>query len=351
MKDLKLSQPFISICIPIYRRTTFIHQAIESCIRQNYENYEILVNDDTEDDSIRSIVLSFGSNKIRYFKNTPPIGMMPKFNAFLDLAAAEWMLILCDDDYLEPDYLNMLGQHILNYPQATLIRARYRLVDGQGVLLRLDNGYPLCVAPSQFLKDIFLPEDRAPFKMNGSGILFQKERLKKVGGFQCFHRGWHNDRLAWAEMGAQGQSICEPTPLCNIRLHGGSLTSAIEPDYKTAVDTDLRMKKMSEQMIENSLKNTKTPEDLMNLHEAKKNLRDYMNRHLCRSFDHGFIAALEKSNKNTSKNVREIIQYMQELKVRPFRSIILYRMLAPWPRAFRVFILEKVRRRKFKKWN
>ncbi len=343
--------PFISICIPTYRRTTYIRQSLESCLKQNYDDYEILVNDDTEDDSIKSIVSSFGSEKIRYFQNIPPIGMMPKFNAFLDLAAAEWMMILCDDDYLEPDFLETLSRHIKNYPRATLVRSRYRLIDGSGRELRLDNFYPFCTEASQLLKDIFLPENKAPFKMNGSGILFQRERLKKLGGFQNFYRGWHNDRLAWAGLGAQGQSICEPTPLCNIRLHGGSLTAAIEPDYKTAVATDLRMKELSEQLLAGISCDARTGEENENLREARRNLYDYINRHLSKSLDHGFLTTLERENGHAPKAIDEIYQYMKELKVPVFRSVILYRILALFPRAIRIPILEKVRQCKIKKWN
>lgn len=344
-------QPFISICIPTYRRTTYIRQSLGSSLNQHYDNYEILVNDDTQDNSIKSIVQSFDSEKIRYFQNIPLIGMMPKFNAFLNLAKGEWMLILCDDDYLEPDYLQQLAMHIQNYPRATLVRSRYRLVDAEGKTLRLDNLYPFCTEPSQFLKDIFLPENKAPFKMNGSGILFQKERLKKVGGFQYFYRGWHNDRLAWAELGAQGQSICEPTPLCNIRLHGGSLTAAIDPDYVSAIDTDLRMKELSEKMIEDASKNYQTPKDRDNLLAARKNLHDYINRHLSKSFDHGFLTTLEGKTGNKSEEISALVKYMRDLKVPVFRSVILYRILARLPHAFRVKILDGVRKFKIKKWN
>lgn len=352
MKDLSSSdQPFISLCIPTYRRTTYIRQSLESCLAQTYGNYEILVNDDTEDDSIKLIVNSFGPGKIRYIHNIRPIGMMPKFNAFLDQAAAEWMAILCDDDYLEPDFLKTLSQHINSHPRATLIRSRYRLVDRDGKELRLDNAYPFCTEPTQFLRDIFLPEDRAPFKMNGSGILFQRERLKKVGGFQNFYRGWHNDRLAWATLAAQGQSICEPTPLCNIRLHGGSLTAAIDPDYKTATDTDLRMKKLAEQLLENSSKNARTPEEQTNLREASQNLHDYINRHLSKSLDQGFITTLESAENNIPDAVNQIYLSMKNLKVPVFRSVILYRMLALLPRALRVLILARVRKYKVQKWN
>ena len=274
--------------------------------------------------------------------------MLSKFNALIDLAKAEWVLFLCDDDYLEPDFLKTLSQHIKDYPTATLVRSRYRLVDEKGKELRLDNTYPLRTEPFKFLKDIFLPEDRAPFKMNISGILFEKNRLKELGRFQTFHRCWHIDRLAWAQLGAQGDSICEPTPLCNIRLHGGSVTSGLDRDYQAAIETDLRMKKISEELLDTKSKEALTPEDMANLQEARKNLGDYTNRHLSKSFDHAFITALDSKEINAPTAIRKLDQQMRELNVPFFKSLVLYRILAYLPHSLRAPILNQVRRRKIK---
>ncbi len=344
------NRPFISIGIPTYRRTAFIRQALESCLRQSYENYEIIVNDDTENDSIQSIVESYHSEKLRYIHNQPPLGLIPKLNDFLEKAKAEWMLILCDDDSLEPDYLKVLSQHIVSYPHATLIRCRYQLINSEGKELRLDRSNPLRMGPFEFLRDIFLPEDQS-FKMNISGILFQKSLLRTLGGFKDFHRGWHVDRLAWTELGARGESICEPRALCNVRLHAVSITAGVEPNYKSAVATDLGMKKIVEKLFEGIFAKAKTPEDQENLKKARQNFHAYINRHLSKSLDQGFIAALQNKEKNPAEEIGKISEYMKELGVPLFRSVILYRFLAPLPYFFRISLLTKLQRYKTKKWT
>ncbi len=344
------NQPFISIGIPTYRRMEFIRQALESCLKQNYENYEILVNDDTEDDSIQSIVESYRSEKLRYIHNKSPLGLVSKLNDFLEKAKAEWMLILCDDDNLEPDYLKALSQHITAYPQATLIRCQYRLINGEGKQIRLDRANSFRMAPFEFLRDIFLPEDQS-FKMNISGILFQKSLLKTLGGFKNLHRGWHVDRLAWAELGARGESICEPRALCNVRLHEVSITAGVEPNYKIAVAADLEMKKIVEKLFEGILAKAKTPEDQENLKKARQNFHAYINRHLSKSLDQGLIAALQNKEKNAVEEVAKISQYMKELGVPLFRSVIFYRFLAPFPYSFRISLLTRLQRYKTKKWT
>lgn len=340
--------PFISICMPIYRRTAFIRQALESCLKQSYANFEIIVHDDTEDDSLKTIIDSYASEKVRYFRNIPPLGIVGKLNDFLEKSEAKWLVIVCDDDSLEPDYLKALSRHIKNHPSAPLIRCRYRLIDHAGKELRLDNSSPVRSDPFEFLRDLFLPEKKT-FKTNISGVLFQRLLLKSLGGFKNLYRGWHVDRLAWAEIGSRGESICEPAPLCNVRLHADSITVFTEPYYKKAVASDLKMKEIIEQLFDELGKKAETSEECKNLKEAREGFRDYMNRHLSKSIDRGFVAALQDKDKDALKETGEIFKTMKALKVPFFRSAGLYRLLAPLPYPVRALTLTTLQRHKMKK--
>lgn len=340
--------PFVTICIPTYRRTTYIRQCLESSLEQTYSHYEIIVHDDTEDDSIKKIVESFKAEKIRYIQNTPPLGLIPKLNDFLVQAKSDWVLILCDDDFLHPDYLKTLSKHIQNYPKATLVRCRYRLINHEGKEIRLDRLNSFRMQPFEFLRDIFLPENQS-FKMNISGILFPKALLKQLGGFKNLHRGWHVDRLAWAELGAQGESICDPAPLCNIRFHTSAITSTLETNYEISIKTDLQMKEIVEELFSNEESKIKTKEDKENLRKARAHFQAYLNRHLSKSFDQGFIAALEKKTDSAHFEIDKIFERMRELNVPPFRSSVLYRMMAPLPYFLRSLFLTPFRQYKIKK--
>ncbi len=340
--------PLISICIPTYDRTKYLRGALDSCLKQNYPNFEVIVHDDTADDRIQSIIGSLSSGKIRYLHNRPPLGLVKKLNDFLDKAQGEWILILCDDDLLDPDYLKTLVPHIQKYPEATLVRSRYKLVDEKGDLIRLDRLNPFLMKPCELLSQIFLPENKS-FKMNISGILFQKDLLKKLGGFKNLYRGWHVDRLAWAELSAEGSSICDPKPLSSVRLHSGAISGGTDPNFAEAIKTDLMLQTYVLKIIERAAPKAISKDEKKRLKKTKEALKNYTRRHLSRSIDQGFSSLLEQHKNHTLRAIRPLFRIMKDLKLPFFRSVYVYCFLAVMPYPVRMALLRKFRNYKMEK--
>ena len=44
--------PKVSICIPCYKQTVFLKRTLDSITTQSYEDFEVIVTDDTPDYSI-----------------------------------------------------------------------------------------------------------------------------------------------------------------------------------------------------------------------------------------------------------------------------------------------------------
>jgi glycosyltransferase involved in cell wall biosynthesis len=88
----------VSICIPAYKQPHLLKTAIESVIMQTYTNYEIIVSDDTPDDSVKQIVDQFKVDSIRYFKNEKPLGSPENWNNAIKQAKGDYIKILHHDD-------------------------------------------------------------------------------------------------------------------------------------------------------------------------------------------------------------------------------------------------------------
>ncbi len=106
-----MSNPFISICIPTYKRADLFKKLLDSIIIQTYRETEILVNDNSPDDSIETVVKAYsGKLTISYLRNEPALSAVDNCRAVMRRAAGEWIKIIHDDDWFAtPDALQQFA--------------------------------------------------------------------------------------------------------------------------------------------------------------------------------------------------------------------------------------------------
>ncbi|OGU16129.1 MAG: hypothetical protein A2076_05675 [Geobacteraceae bacterium GWC2_53_11] len=92
--------PKVSICIPAYRRPASLLRAVESVLAQSYDNYEVIITDDSPDDSVETALGLYKSDdRIKYYKNTATLGSPENWNEAIDKASGEYIKILHHDDW------------------------------------------------------------------------------------------------------------------------------------------------------------------------------------------------------------------------------------------------------------
>jgi glycosyltransferase involved in cell wall biosynthesis len=95
-----LSQPKVSICIPAYQEPVLLRRALQSVFDQSFENYEVIITDDSADRAVEKIVKEFLPNtKLRYYKNASRKGTPENWNEAVRLARGEYIKILHHDDW------------------------------------------------------------------------------------------------------------------------------------------------------------------------------------------------------------------------------------------------------------
>lgn len=107
-----MSVPFVSICIPTYKNVKFVMRLLGSVIEQTFTDYEVVITDNSPDNSIEELVYSFREKlAIRYYKNDPPNNMADNHNAVTQKAVGKWVKIMHDDDWFaSPDSLRKFAE-------------------------------------------------------------------------------------------------------------------------------------------------------------------------------------------------------------------------------------------------
>ena len=92
--------PFISICIPAYRRVEFLKRLLDSICAQTYQKFEVVLTDDSPGTEVQELVEGHPLKpKMRYFRNALSLGTPENWNESIRKASSDWIKIMHDDDW------------------------------------------------------------------------------------------------------------------------------------------------------------------------------------------------------------------------------------------------------------
>src|SRR5579862_3104859 len=94
--------PFFSIVIPAYNRSVEIVRAVDSCLRQDFSDFEIVVVDDRSTDHTAEVVRRYNDVRINLICHAANRGVCPARNTGVSHANGQWIIFLDSDDELLP---------------------------------------------------------------------------------------------------------------------------------------------------------------------------------------------------------------------------------------------------------
>jgi len=99
--------PKVSICIPVYNGRKFIDETIHSVRAQTETDFELLVQDNCSTDGTWDYLEDFRLRepRLRPERNSRNLGMAGNWNAVIERAQGDYVLLLSADDLLEPTFL------------------------------------------------------------------------------------------------------------------------------------------------------------------------------------------------------------------------------------------------------
>lgn len=104
-----------SIIIPAYNISAYINDAIESCLAQKHNDFEIIVvNDGSTDDTANVIETYLSDSRIKYV-NKENGGLSSARNAGVEVAKGEYIVFLDGDDWLADNALVVLDKYVGPY--------------------------------------------------------------------------------------------------------------------------------------------------------------------------------------------------------------------------------------------
>lgn len=111
----------VSICIPAYKHIDFLRRCLDSVLVQEFTDYEIIITDDSPDNSLQESLGAYPDSRIKYFRNEKSLGSPLNWNEGIKKATGEYIKILHHDDWFtSPQSLGKFIKLLDENPKANI---------------------------------------------------------------------------------------------------------------------------------------------------------------------------------------------------------------------------------------
>lgn len=163
----------VSVIVPVYNTEKYLKNCIDSLLKQNFEDYEIIVINDLSPGNAEEIIKSYNDKKIVYIKNKTNKGIGYNRNLGIKKAKGEYVCFIDSDDYVKEDFISKM----YNYSKENnldLCVCDYVNVDEEGNKLKEFNLSDFCITNYEENNKILCEINLAPWNK-----LYKKDMLVK----------------------------------------------------------------------------------------------------------------------------------------------------------------------------
>ena len=212
--------PRVSVGLPVYNGAKYLHQSVQSLLRQDFEDFELLISDNASTDETEEICRSYAAkdSRIRYRRNRTNIGSARNYRMVFESARGEFFKWCSHDDVCRPAFL----------------RRCLEVFDAETASVGLV--YPLCELIDEFGRVIGRAQGSVEARQTRAhrrlahvlrnfsyaypiwGVI-RTESLRKSG---LTGSVWYWDEVLLAELALYGEIVEIPEVLSEQRCHDGN---------------------------------------------------------------------------------------------------------------------------------
>ena len=130
-----------SILLPTRNRVRYLEFAMQTVLRQDYGDWEIIVSDNDSDEDVEGLCRSIGDERVKYFRTREFVPVTDNWNNALARSTGDYVIMLGDDDALMRGHLSTMVRLIREFDSPDLIYTGAYIYAYPGVLPEHPDGY------------------------------------------------------------------------------------------------------------------------------------------------------------------------------------------------------------------
>jgi len=222
-----MSQPQITILMPVRNAEAYIDAAVDSILRQTEPSFVLLVIDDGSTDRSVERVLARSDPRIRLVSDGQQRGVIDRLNWGLDNATTDYVARMDADDISAPDRLARQLRFMQEHPEIGICGSWYSGFSDTGTLweARLPENHPGLVAMMPFASPL----------AHGS-VLMRRSVLTRFGLRYAPEAVHAEDYDLWERAAAVTRLANIPAMLYAYRVHPGQVSERFSAEQRRQSD-------------------------------------------------------------------------------------------------------------------
>jgi glycosyltransferase involved in cell wall biosynthesis len=216
-----MSDPAVSVLLPVYNDMTSIAEALDSILQQTFDDYEIIVVDDGSTDGTEALLSQYSDNDlVRIVSHEKNLGLPAALNTGIDAAMGAFIARQDSDDRSLPERLAAQYQYLRENPTVALVATGVEVIDNKG---KVNGSF---VPP----KNPAAKFHRANPIVHGS-VMFRRDIIEQSGCYDEFFKHCQDYEL-WVRLSRSGAEIHRiPEMLYQLRREDGSMSVHDRKEY------------------------------------------------------------------------------------------------------------------------
>lgn len=229
----------VEIMVPAYGDGLLVRETVKSVVAQGNPDWRLIVVDDGvesgRDGDLRSWLADHQDSRIHYLPNPIRLGINRNFQRCADIATADLVTLLGDDDRLLPHFVDTVHNTAKEFPDAAFVHTNAAIIDQDGrPAMPLADRVKRMTTPRIDGRRVMGGEELATSLLHGNwmyfpSVVFRREVLRRHG----FRPGYdivQDLDLYLRILLDGGQAVLLDEPCIEYRRHASSVSTSQATD-------------------------------------------------------------------------------------------------------------------------
>lgn len=220
-----------SIILPVRNGGEYVKECVNSILAQTYPNFNLIVLDNCSDDGTKEWIENLNNDKIIIHLSQKSLGIEGNWGRIKDVKKNEFITLIGHDDVLLSNYLEVINELIIQYPNASLYQSHFNYIDSKNDFVRTCKP----MAETQTAADFLECHIEQSLDSMGTGYMMRSKDFDALGGMpQNYPALLFADYELWIKLIAISFKATTKNILFNYRLHNSTSKTTDAIKYQKA---------------------------------------------------------------------------------------------------------------------